>query len=430
MGLNSELEELIQHNVIDQITANRIQEYYSIRKKSKPNIILLIFGVLGSILIGLGIILIIGHNWDTYPRWVKTTFAFIPIITGQLACVYSILKKRDSPVWMESSGIFLSLAIGACIALIAQIYNISGDPAAFYKTWMLLCLPLIYILNSQVVSLFVIGGISYYALIKAYYQPQEEVPYLYWLMLILIIPYYLNKLNENKNSFLFSLQHRFLALSIFICFSTIIIDKTEILIFVYLNLCGLYIIFGKLFFDDLKFKWSRIYSILGFLGFISLLFVLSFEDYWDASNKLDWTISKVASSPEGILGLILIGLSLALLIYFRDKIKDQAYYQYFVPFIPFLIFCLRINVTTSVWLINIIILIIGVWSIRQGVLNKALGQMNIGLSIIALLIIFRFFDIDISFVWRGIGFLVIGACFFVSNYLMVKSKKKNEDPAV
>ncbi|MBC7747546.1 MAG: DUF2157 domain-containing protein [Methylotenera sp.] len=88
--------------------------------------------------------------------------SFLPLLVGQLLCGYSILKKSESTVWKETSSVFLFFAIGANISLVAQVCNIPGDLDFFIITWMLLSLPVVYLLQSSVFSLLYIAGITYY----------------------------------------------------------------------------------------------------------------------------------------------------------------------------------------------------------------------------------------------------------------------------
>jgi hypothetical protein len=48
---------------------------------------------------------------------------------------------------------------------------------------------------------------------------------------------------------------------------------------------------------------------------------------------------------------------------------------------------------------------------------------NVGLLTIIVLIVTRFFDINISFLWRGLVFMALGIGFFLTNYLLIKRAK-------
>ena len=139
--LEKELSELIEENIITSDTAQKITDYYQTKEETKPNRLFTIFGVLGALLSGLGIILIIAHNWDEMSRNLKTVFAFLPLIIGQIACGYSMLKKKGT-TWIESSATFLILSVGATISLVSQIYNIPGNLSNFLLVRIAITAPL------------------------------------------------------------------------------------------------------------------------------------------------------------------------------------------------------------------------------------------------------------------------------------------------
>jgi uncharacterized membrane protein len=172
--LQKDIQELVEANVISPEIANAIQDYYIQKEESSPNKLVIVFGILGALLVGLGIILIIAHNWDTLSRGIKTLLAFIPLVLGQLALGYSIFKKKESKTWREASACFLIFAIGACISLVSQIYNIEGNLGSFLLTWSLLVLPIVYIARSSMASLLYIILITYYLLESDYWSSKRQ----------------------------------------------------------------------------------------------------------------------------------------------------------------------------------------------------------------------------------------------------------------
>jgi hypothetical protein len=80
----------------------------------------------------------------------------------------------------------------------------------------------------------------------------------------------------------------------------------------------------------------------------------------------------------------------------------------------------------GVILTNFFVLAIGILTIREGAKQNHLGILNYGLLIITALVICRFFDTDLSFILRGILFMLVGAGFFAANYWMMKKRKTND----
>ena len=87
MKILKELDELTAAEVISPEVAERIRHYAEQRTQSNSSHRLLtVFGALGAILIALGVIVLLAHNWDELPRWIKTFFSFLPLLAGQAAC--------------------------------------------------------------------------------------------------------------------------------------------------------------------------------------------------------------------------------------------------------------------------------------------------------------------------------------------------------
>jgi len=95
------------------------------------------------------------------------------------------------------------------------------------------------------------------------------------------------------------------------------------------------------------------------------------------------------------------------------------------PFVLMLLVLLLPNLPSGNQLvINVWILLIGLYFVRGGSKEDHLGILNFGLLIIFMLAVIRFFDDSIPFVWRGLFFLITGAGFFIANYWMLKKRKQ------
>jgi uncharacterized membrane protein len=186
--LLKDLTELINAKVISDETAEKIRDYYSVKQMNGQSRQQLALGILGSVLVGLGIILIIAHNWDDLTPGSKTLLAFLPLLLGQFAGGYVLLKLPGNYTWRESVAAFLFFSVGACLVLISQVYNIPGDLDSFLLTWMLLVLPIIYVFKASAISIFYQIGITCYACLVGYGNSFSSGFTMYWLCLLLIIP--------------------------------------------------------------------------------------------------------------------------------------------------------------------------------------------------------------------------------------------------
>src|SRR5437763_4800068 len=158
--LLAELPELVRSGVLNHETADALQRHYSSHPGGEPRRIgFILSAVLGSLLIGAGIILLVAHNWDFLSRPVRCATAFMPLILSQTLAVFVLIRRKGSAPWRETAAIFNVAAIGTAIALVSQTYQIQGDFARFILVWMILSLPIVYLFQTSVgLSVYFVGA--------------------------------------------------------------------------------------------------------------------------------------------------------------------------------------------------------------------------------------------------------------------------------
>jgi len=424
MTILKELPELLEAGVITQETANHIQDYYKNKSESSTNWLFIVFGILGAILVGLGIILIIAHNWDELPRLAKTVIAFLPLIIGQVICGFVLMKKMDSTAWREGSTSFLFFAVGACISLVSQIYNMPGDLSSFLFIWMILCLPLVYVMKSSVASLLYIIGITAYVCESSYWSYPSSESYPYWLLFIFALPHYYLLHRKNPRGNFMTFHNWLVPLSVVIALGSVVNNAEDFIFIAYFSLYGsLYMIGNMDVFIRQKLR-NNGYRIIGSLGTIGLLLSLSFDWFWEDLRQKEFLFDKVITSPEFLVAIIL-SIIAAGLLYLHQRNKSIAETKPLaLIFILFIItFIIGMFSPIAVVLINLYVFVLGILTIRDGARQNHLGILNYGLMIITVLVTCRFLDTNISFVIRGILFMSIGVGFFAANYWMLQKRK-------
>jgi len=136
----------------------------------------------------------------------------------------------------------------------------------------------------------------------------------------------------------------------------------------------------------------------------------------------DLLYAYAIGSPEFFTAVILT--LLAGVLFFFQQVKINPTDFVFALFVP--IFFLGQVSILSLVLINVLVFVIGIFKIIEGVKKNHLGIVNYGLLIITALIVCRFFDTDLSFIFRGILFVLVGVGFFLTNYRMLKKRKTND----
>lgn len=416
--LERQLAELLDAEIINADTAQKISAFYHTREQTKPNRLFTIFGVLGALLSGLGIILIIAHNWDDLSRITKTILAFLPLLIGQIACAYSCIKNKKS-AWVESSATFLILAVGATISLVSQIYNIPGNLSSFLLVWIAITAPLIYVLRSNLAVIIHLVLATWYACDLGYFY-NSSVPWWYLLQFAWILPYYIRLQRSQAESNITGILNWLIPLSLVIVLGAFT-DGDTLVLLAYIALFGLFYNIGQLpWFKEQKLRRNG-YTIIGSLGTVFLLTILTFEWFWkDAFNE--------SLHPRGLLitqFLFLSGITVIGYLYFKKQHKGFNLFQYAFLIIGLLYLTKDLGSIHAIVLTNILVAALGLFAIRIGINKNSYGILNYGLLIITALIVCRFFDTNLDFVFRGILFISVGAGFFFANYLLLKKQPKD-----
>ncbi|GAA4275871.1 DUF2157 domain-containing protein [Aquimarina mytili] len=418
---NKELQTLVKDKVISPELADKIEQYYATRDIGKPNKLFTVFGIFGALLIGSGVILMLAHNWDEFSRTIKTILAFLPLLVGQFLTGFSILKEK-SKTWKEASATFLFFSVGACIALISQIYNIPGDLGVYLLTWVALCLPLIYLLRSNAVALLSILLSTYYALEIGLWRFRDNTtPWLYIVLFLTILPQYWRLIKTKINSNTLTIFNWAIPISITIALAAFIGTSDTLGFVMYITLFGVLYNIGRLpVFRDLKvFRNGSL--IIGSLGTVICMLIFTFKWIWS-----EFPDNPNYNTHEWYMTLVLLAIALLVLGYSIWKKGWRATNLFQVTFVVFWIvyFLFSTFGALPVILMNILVFALGISAIKIGADKFDFKILNYGLLIISILIACRFFDTGMGFIVKGILFVLAGTGFFLTNYFMLKRQQK------
>jgi uncharacterized membrane protein len=123
-----------------------------------------IFSLLGGALLVGGVALLVAHNWAEIPRWAKLG----GVVTLLLAAHGGGLVLRARDYSKTGEGLFVLggglLLVG--IALVGQLYNLTGRPSDAILLWWALVLPAAYSLPSMaLVGLAWVGASAWFGLL-------------------------------------------------------------------------------------------------------------------------------------------------------------------------------------------------------------------------------------------------------------------------
>src|SRR5207244_4221056 len=143
---------------------------------------------------------LIAHNWDELSRPVRTAIAFLPLLIAQAVIVFVLMRRNESRPWREAAAIFDVAAVATAISLVSQTYQLQGTFAEFMLVWLLLSLPIVYLLRTTFGAvLYIIGTVVWLSAQETFFS-RPSSPMLFWLLLLFIVPYFLIRFRINRDS--------------------------------------------------------------------------------------------------------------------------------------------------------------------------------------------------------------------------------------
>lgn len=419
-----ELPGLVAAGVVDAETAERLRRHYGPPGQAVGRSLLMgILAGLGAACVGLGVILIFAHNWDSLPREVKTGLAFAPLIFGQALAAGVILKRGDSWAWREGAAAWWVLSVGACIALVSQTWHIQGELDDFLLTWLVLGIPAAHLLNSSTAIVLALAGILSWTAYAGTHGA-SSLALTYWALMAAVLPH------------LWWAARRGVAARVAVVTPALAATMIP----------SLLVLLGKS---------GAPVTALGVVAAVTAL----------------WVFLRVSAEKETRTGNLLVAVLAvtALVMTFRnmypvrwyrgDRIDEDTITLGVCAAITAVgALCVRrhrrlftradipvflmLPVTLTAWVLavwgldqipalgmNLLVAGAGVSWILLGFRDGLFLRMNSGLALLAALMACRFFDSDIGLLAKGIAFVGAGAAFLVVNLLAGRrtAEKTRED---
>ncbi len=389
--LDDRLLELVNNDIISNEQYVNAKEYYYNKKANKS--ISTIFGAIGVFLMALSIITIFAINWGDISKGIKVIISFIPlVITSVMLYIYMI--KNDKKIQLYTS-IFAPIGIIATNSLIAQVFHIQTEIYELILTSIIMFMPIAFILKNYI-SIIVYGaGIIIYAFSVIDTSVSENIALLRIFLIslplmIYNIKNYINDKKDGKNIVMWIVNISIVTLFIFY---KQIFRGEIILIYLYMIYFITKTLFGK---DNIL---NKTLTEL-FVGYLIISCVAPF-------------MVSYAEEIEFGFDTIIITMLITLFIYLSQAYKDPK--EYFIFVFMYFVQYTRMNADILFVFVNIIALALGVYKIILGNQKNSYKEIKNGVSLILLLILFRFINSDISFMGKSIMFLIAGISFMIGS---------------
>ncbi len=368
-----------------------------------------LFPLLGLLLIALGMILLVAHNWDQLDRTLRLTLAFTPLLCGQLACLWTGWRARDVLLWREASAACTVLAFAAALALVGQIYHFPGDLDRFLLSSVLVTLPLVYALNAALAASLCALALAAWAWAVPGPGPSVfAVAGAFALLLPLVWRRLRQPTPEPGTAWLLWVSVP--ALFVAVLAALPLLPRLGLW---WLALFGA--ILTLLPNSALGAASQRpALQPLGAAAVVVAALIGSFPDVWHGTP---WTLW-----PEQLpLALTFLALGMALLAVLAWRAFQRGAVDLLLWPLPPLLMALvtltdsQPRMLAAALLLNAWLLLAGTVLIRGGLRDQDAARATRGLLLIALLVLLRFIDSQWSFTLRGIAFVLTGAAFVAAH---------------
>lgn len=412
--LLGELAGLVSKDVLDAATAQRLRAHYSqAGGGARPGWGMILLATGGGALVGLGVILIFAHNWENWTPEIRVGLSLLPLLVGQLACAWAL--RSGNRGWNEGAGVFTAIAIGASIALIAQTYQFGGDLPRFLLTWLLLAVPLIYLLDASAVA----AGCWLLALGWTVADMQDHwwgageslhdamrLP-VFLALFSLPLPHLLRHIRRDRAESRVAWMLRaalFAGLIGLACAGRR--DDSDALFLIYTSMAAAAVLAGSRYFSGIDGLWGNPLRTVGRLGVFVLALACTSDD---VLRRIEWPSSTLMVLP------LLFGIAALWLAWQAFHDGDRLVAPLLGALTP-VVFVLPLigSQPAAVVIAHLYVLALAFALIRSGLAQSRLDLANEGVALVAALVLLRFFDNDLSYVVRGVGFIVTGAGFFAA----------------
>lgn len=391
-------------------------------KTNYNNTLLIVFSILGTLLAGTGIVFIFVYFWQKLPLFSKAILSFIPLLAGQAAGVYVLLRKKDNIPWCEGAGMLWTAGIAATLIMIYNIFELIIDWYVLLILLSILILPAILLLNAVSPIAVFYGCIIAWFFTGGYHNPLFTI--ILSAVLLATGTYYTSHLIKAEKKSLRSIAAQWL--SIIACFTFTASAGTEIsgniiTLITGTGASGLILLMLSLKDEELIMP----YRIPGLL-LTSIMLFANGGAFFGSTEK----------DAENIIFTALMYLGVIItFIFTKNKMKDKLFSSYIaVSCLSFLIFSFGLFLfpdrsTDSaefifISILKIIALASNIILMIWGGKSKRLIPINTGFISVAALTILIVSQSGLSLIGNGILLLIFGALLLAVNFRISRQNQK------
>jgi len=426
--LAEQLPEWEREGIVTADGARRLRERYA--AEPRGGLAQMIVGAVGALLIGTGLIALLASNWDDFPRWVRMALALGPLAAAQVTSWWVLGRGGAAPPWQrEAAALVQTLAAGAAMALVSQIYNVPGTWTDLVFWWCVVSVPLAWVMKSNAVAIAYLVGIAVWTIGQAadrgsgFVGGVADVRMWYPLLLAGILPLWPGPEVRDRPApgsrliLAASALIGLFAVAVYaaaqppgtsLAFPWLALLSAAAVLLVPLDRGGIA--------EPLAFKPQ---VLLGGLALVVMALIATYED----------PAHDFVQSVRPALGLSWCWLLLAVVAGFAIIAFRQGRFAVLavagLAAVPLVAAPLSAD-DTSGWPVaiaySLVLLAAAIVLIALEFFGRQ-GAARIGAALIALLVILRMADADVSLLVKGLAFIVIGSGFLAFNAFITRRRR-------
>lgn len=378
-----------------------------------------VFSVLGAILTGAGLVMIFVFSWEKLPDAVKGVLCFLPMILGQAAGIFVLMKKKGRKAWHEGGSVLWVTGVIASTVLCYAFFEFSVDEAVAYAVMTMMVLPVMLIMRAVAVLpvFYAVGtmtGISLgdYNIMSVYTSNsvQQLMSVLFLLFTVGTGCMFARSVIKKEGTSISASVAEWLSAVAFPVISTIYVSYNNgphIWIYWLSSTVLVYYIISQ----RMREKLSS-FGVLGLAGTTILC------GYYGVAFDFSESYSIKAEDAAVIAAAVI--LVACALVFVKGKFARKTQLASAVIFF----ITQTVYVFKPDFMLTFFSLAVFVIMIAEGAMSKKLIPMNMGFIGFLWLVMFWIIESGLDNLWKGLILVACGGVLLGVNLAIVKSKRK------
>ncbi|UXN64169.1 MULTISPECIES: DUF2157 domain-containing protein [Phyllobacterium] len=291
-GVRKHIARWQQDGLIDDATAERLRN--DIENRGSGFGLGGILALLGAVLLGAAVVSLVAANWEAMPRLLRVGLIMSVLFIGYIGGAWR--ESRGDKVFSQALYLTAAITFGAGIALVGQMYHLSGDAADAALLWVAGTMVAALFLRSPVLVSASVAITGFYLFCSLEPATTERLSYLWLVPILLFICGGLVWFTNGKAA------RHFIALLLIIYVFTVRFDLDRSWILWLAAILG-----GALFLADALGNsamqrltgWAEAIGAYGFMMLLLALIFFQFDQFSDGVGN------------QVIIGFAILGCSIA-----------------------------------------------------------------------------------------------------------------------